>query len=309
MYHYVQEYNTDLPYFSFLDFTDFQRQLDYFQGNFGFVTRQEWMQFVSGERIDLSSKVLLTFDDGLQCHYHYVFPELIKRGLWAIFYVSTTPLTKKIILDVHLIHLLLGRFDSSDVLSKLLLLIDDQMITDQKIKEFREDTYSRQNNTDETRLVKRILNYYIDYQYRNKILSDLLVHFNFYPDPNGFYLSGDHLLEMDASGMIIGSHSHSHLLLSKLTKKEQFSEIKESISFFQSSKLKETISTYCHPYGGRHSYNKDTINILDELGIKYSFDVNPRDISILDLLESKQFLPRYDCNQFPFGQIYDYSKR
>jgi peptidoglycan/xylan/chitin deacetylase (PgdA/CDA1 family) len=132
---------------------------------------------------------------------------------------------------------------------------------------------------------------------------------DFHPELGGFYLSPDQLIEMEMSGMLIGSHTHSHLLMSKLTKEEQFLEINNSIGTLKSINLENSIETYCHPYGGRHSFNKDTIDILDSLGINYSFDVNPKDINLLDLYENKHSLPRYDCNQFPFGQIYDYSKR
>ena len=42
MYHYVQEFDNNLPNFRYLDFTNFKKQLDFFEKNFGFVTRKEW---------------------------------------------------------------------------------------------------------------------------------------------------------------------------------------------------------------------------------------------------------------------------
>ena len=34
----------------------------------------------------------------------------------------------------------------------------------------------------------------------------------------------------------------------------------------------------------------------------FSFNVEPRDISLDDLKNRKQALPRYDCNQFLYGK-------
>ena len=36
--------------------------------------------------------------------------------------------------------------------------------------------------------------------------------------------------------------------------------------------------------------------------VDFSFSVEQRDINAHDLIHKKQALPRYDCNQFPFGQ-------
>ena len=43
MYHYVQDFNSDFPYFKFLDFENFKRQLDYFESEFGFIEQDEFM--------------------------------------------------------------------------------------------------------------------------------------------------------------------------------------------------------------------------------------------------------------------------
>ena len=42
--------------------------------------------------------------------------------------------------------------------------------------------------------------------------------------------------------------------------------------------------------------------ILEDYGCAFSFNVEPRDISLDDLKNRKQALPRYDCNQFLYGK-------
>ena len=116
MYHYVREYDHNFPNFRFLDYSNFKLQLDYFEEKYGFVAREEWDDFISGsENRNLNNKIVLTFDDAMSCHYDYVYPELLKRGLWGIFYVPVLPYINGEILDVHRIHLLCGKYHGEEL--------------------------------------------------------------------------------------------------------------------------------------------------------------------------------------------------
>ena len=67
-----------------------------------------------------SNSIILTFDDGLSCHYTYVFPELLKRNLWGIFFINSLPYINNKILNVHKIHLLVGSsINNNDILEKI----------------------------------------------------------------------------------------------------------------------------------------------------------------------------------------------
>ena len=82
MYHYVREYDSRLPFFKFLDVKNFEKQLDYFTSEYGFVSKEEWVQVLNEKSLgNTKGKILLTFDDAMSCHYDYVFSELKKRGL------------------------------------------------------------------------------------------------------------------------------------------------------------------------------------------------------------------------------------
>ena len=59
--------------------------------------------------------------------------------------------------------------------------------------------------------------------------------------------------------------------------------------------------TYCHPYGGFHTFDQNTIDLLNIENVGYSFNVEPREIDENDLINCRNFLPRFDCNHFPFG--------
>lgn len=302
MYHYVREYDDKHPNFRFLDVQNFRKQLDFFEKNFGFVDAREWENFITnGQMPDQEGKVVLTFDDAMSCHYEFVFPELIKRGLWGIFYVPTAPYIDNKLLDVHRVHLLCGAVDGEELFDEAMKLIDEDMIPDSKRKEFREQTYTNQTNYEGVSEFKRLLNYFIDYDRRESFIDVLSDVFGYQYSANSFYVQKTQLSEMFDHGMIFGSHTVSHPVMSKLTRADQTHEITSSFAFLDELKLTKH-KTYCHPYGGFHSFDQNTVEILDEQNVAYSFNVDYRDITQQDIIANKQSLPRYDCNLFEFGK-------
>ena len=303
MYHYVRPFHHEYPNFKNLDIEDFRKQLDYFQDEYGFVSKEEFLNcFKKGKPAD---GVILTFDDGLFCHYEYVYKELKKRGLWGIFYIPTQPYVDSKMLDVHRTHLLLGKYESKTVFEFLDKRIDGSLLDQSKLKEFRVLTYKTQENDQYTLLVKRIINYFISYENREKVMNHLMEEFipNEKEILESYYLTEDQILEMHENNMIIGSHTINHQVMSRLNFEEQSIQVKKSFAFLESIIGKFHHKTFCYPYGGFHSFTDDTEKILSEENCLYSFNVEQRDIENTDLQSRPQALPRYDCNQFPFGQI------
>ena len=305
MYHYIREFDAAMPNLKHLHFEDFCRQLDYFEAEYGFISKEIFVNsIISGG--DLPNGVVLTFDDGLSCHYDYAFKELKRRGLWGIFYVPTQPYMQKAVIDVHKIHILLGTYDGEQILQSLLKIIDNSLINTVFKDRFELLVYKNQDNDSNALLVKQILNYYVKNDCKSVVVDKLFS--SYIPDESiileNFYLKPQQIKEMQEMGMIIGSHTITHPVLSKLTYQEQLDEIKNSFHYLESiSGGSSIIKTFCFPYGGFHSFNEDTIKILQNENVHFSFNVEQRDISKNDIKNEKQHLPRYDCNQFIFGQV------
>jgi len=302
MYHYIREYDAGFPYFKSLHVDDFKNQLDYFESNFGFVSQDDFVLALQAKKN--THGIVLTFDDGLKDHFDYVFPLLKERGLWGIFYIPTLMYERKQFLDVHKIHLLLGKFPAREVYESLLNCIEETYLTHQHIKEFRELTYADQVNDDYFLLVKRTLNYFIDTKWRTCVLDRLMDLF-FHDERElftSFYLAPRDIDEMHSGGMIIGSHTVTHPVMSKLSAREQKREIENSFFCLKNIVGEFKMKTFCYPYGGFHTFTKDTEQLLQQQGCAFSFNVETRDIELNDLMLRKQALPRYDCNYFPYGQ-------
>ena len=301
MYHYVQKANRDLPYFRYLDFDNFRKQLDFFSENYLFATRDEWDQLISGNLNDDHEKIILTFDDSLSCHYDYVSKELKDRDLWGIFYVPVLPYLNNKMLDVHRIHLLSGFVSGNDLLESCLEIIPSEKLIYADKVDFKEKTYAKQNNYDGISNFKRILNYFVSDDYKTEILDILIKKYSLDDSAVKYYLSEKQLKKMNNKGMIIGSHTLSHPVMSKLTKENQKREIEESFDFL-STFLELEHKTYCHPHGGFHSFNNDTIEILEELKVDYAFNVESRKIENVDFIKNRFHLPRFNTNEFPHGE-------
>ena len=151
--------------------------------------------------------------------------------------------------------------------------------------------------------MKRCLNYFIDYRFRKEVLDSLMD--TFFEDEghlvNEYYMNETELARMQRAGMIVGSHTVTHPVMSKLDEVEQKREIRESFTFLERATNGLAIRTFCYPYGGFHSFTESTEQFLADAGCVFSFNVEPRDIADSDLKARTQALPRYDCNMFPHG--------
>lgn len=302
MYHYVRPIDPEWPYFRSLNLDNFIRQLDYFRENWGFVGRDEFLDsFSTGKPV---SGVVLTFDDGFQDHYRYVFPYLRDHHLWGIFYPSTRHYQNRQLLDVHRIHLLLGKFGGKVIYDYLCRNIDDTMLDDANNISFKRQTYQYQQNDDATGEVKRILNYYISYKFRTTVIDQLCLRFfgSEHPYVDSFYLKEEQIVEMMQHGMLFGNHSHQHRLFSKYSEAEQDADIAVSFKILDEITGGLNPRSFCYPYGGAHSFNADTEKLLKKHGCLFSFNVEPRDITGDDLTITPLKLPRYDCNMFEHGK-------
>ena len=300
MYHYVCSRNEDLPELKYLHIDDFKKQLDFFEEHFGFVSLNDFLEsFKTGI---VPKGVLLTFDDGLKCHYEHVFPELQKRGLFGIFYVATRPLAERKFLDVHKIHILLARHDSNLVYNELQILLKDNLNEGLR-SQFDAFVYADEKSDVYTIEVKKILNYFIDFQINENIVDRLLEVFmpdylNYLDD---YYLTTDELKKLHEGGMIIGCHTVSHPVMSKLCDDDQLTEISHSFNYLEEILHGLSVKTFCYPFGGDESFSERTEEILKSNDFVFSFSVENRDINKDDLMFRPQSLPRYDCNQFAFG--------
>lgn len=297
MYHYVRPVeNSELRY---LSVEDFEKQLDWLNANIGeFISRENW----ENAKVGAPQKgVLLTFDDGLKDHFSQVLPILQRRNIFAIFFVNTAPLLKPVVLSVHMTHLLLSTGKSHQILDLLTDILPKEIWDKTEVGKAR-NAYSKQLDTDINKTIKTLINYLFDEFNTQEVLENIcekILGKSVEKISRNWYLSVDEVLELHNSGMKIGSHAVTHRLLSKLNSTEMYTEL-ESSKFLLEEITDSQVDEFCYPYGGARSYTSLTHRYLNILNYSVAHDVNPKPIIKSDF-ESRFTLPRFDCNNFPFG--------
>lgn len=300
MYHYVRPIeNSQLRY---LAVNDFIKQLDWLQENVGnFLTEAEWENSKRGEP---SEGVLLTFDDGLKDHIEHVLPILLERKIFAIFFVSTLPLTSKNILAVHLTHKLLSLGKSEEILEFFRSHLPSTVWGKLNFG-VAANAYTKHLDLDVNVTIKKIVNYlFTDFNLSEvlELLSHKFLSSTLTEIAESWYLSEKDIKFISDAGMKIGSHASTHRLLSLLSRDEIFNELSESRKILEGI-VERAVDEFCYPYGGSHSYNSNVKDALIQLRYEVAHDVFPRKISRMDL-ENKYELPRFNCNELPFGQAH-----
>lgn len=302
-YHYVRPETGEPPAgYYHLPLERFREQLDYLEETHTLLSKSAFFECLRGDRRPPDDGVVLTFDDGLLDHYRWVLPELDERDLWGLFFVATDPLVDGRRLPVHRVHTLVSCYPGTELLAALLEILRDH---DQLSvpEQSGENMYAGRDTDESVRAFKRLCNQEIPYESLPDVLDELERRF---PDAGAvdaddLYLSPDQLRELDAAGMVVGAHSVSHPVLSRLSPPDQRIEIRNS-----RRRLGELLDTevdlFAYPYGGADSYGARTRELARKAGFEWAFTTQSGSITTTDAANGPLTLPRRDCTAIEHGE-------
>lgn len=299
MYHYVRP-GPDRPPFEYyyLDLDDFREQLDFLQETYDVVSREAFASIAAGETAPPEDAAVLTFDDGLVDHYEWVLPELRDRDLWGLFFVPGP--VEGTLLPVHRVHVLLGVAPPDELVSALSDVVDERDVLDDGSGEF-ERIY--EGSDDHVATFKRVLNYRLPYDRLSEVLDALEARFPEAAavDPEDYYMTRPQLRELAEAGMVLGGHTVTHPVLSRLPPEDQREEVASSLAFVDDVVDGQPLRTFAYPYGTAETFDDDTIAALDAQGCDLAFTTEPDEVSAATFEDAPLRLPRRDCNEFPHG--------
>ena len=302
MYHYIRSFNKLFPYFNFLHFNDFKKQNNFFSKQKSFVKINDNLE----EELN-KNHYLLTFDDGLKEHLK-IAKYLKKKNILGFFFIPTYQLEKSDFLPIHKIHLLFGKYNSNKIINifkkfnieinydkkifstfnkQKFFLNKKKILTENDIKIYLKTIL---NNLDQEN--SEIVSIIFDYCFTKKKQKQIF---------KKFYMNSKDIIILEKLGMKIGSHTHEHKVLSKMSHNKQLKDISKSIDILQNI-IKKKINYFCYPYGGFKVFNLDTLNILKRKKIVYSFNVESKNWS---KKSNNLCVPRYDCNEFKYGKLFN----
>ena len=220
--------------------------------------------------------IVLTFDDGYLDNFELALPVLEKYNVPATIFITTRFLDGDCHMWWYELWNIIKKNETIEIIKKNKVNLWKCITFNQKLKCFKD-------------LRKIIIK--LNYKDQNKFLKEI----NQLKRPNfkNLCLNRDHILKLDQHPLItIGSHTHSHAVLSNETESFVGLEIKKSKEILEKI-VGHEINYIAYPFGNLQEVNKREFEITKKLGYKLGFTTNCKKISIKDIYS----LPRIAVNE------------
>jgi len=296
-YHYVRDVErTRFPSIRALSVRGFAAQLDSLQERYDIIDGPAFEQALADAGGFDRPTALLTFDDGFVDHYEHVCPELVSRGLGGMFFVAGATLgSRPTLLNVHKTHFLLAELGAERFAAAVSAALESEGV--HVAATGARDGIYRYDEAPDVR-IKRVLNYEAPYPVADRVLSTLFERHVDDPDvfARALYLTPGQIGEMAAAGMTFGFHTETHPVLSRLDREAQRAELRDGVRLIRELTGQRMVA-FCYPYGFTHTYNADTVEVLEECGYSMAFNTARRDAMIG--VDARYELPRFDTRDVP----------
>ena len=237
----------------------FNDQISYLKRHFSVVTLEEAVAFIGGAHKDKrrQCRVLITFDDGYLDNFSLAFPVLRSHGVQGVFFLATSIVGSCYIpwwdhigyvmktarqrrFSLRYPGELAVDIDKNGMARSLRAVLSlYERAVDADFAKFLHELKDAARADDPPREVRRFLNW-------------------------------DEAREMIAGGMAIGSHTHSHLVLSHLGPDQQRQELSQSRDLLR-QQMHTAVDTLAYPIGGTNCFSQQTMKIAEEEGYQAAF--------------------------------------
>jgi peptidoglycan/xylan/chitin deacetylase (PgdA/CDA1 family) len=248
-YHYVSAEEPEAPRAIFpTSVALLERQLEAIGRELEFVSREDVLAAVAGERRLPERACLVTFDDGLREQFELALPVLVRLGVPALFFVPALPFAEDRALYVHKTHRLRELVADDEllvVLDRVLLeagLPWPRVGDDAAVATYPYDTI------DAARL-KYLLSAGLPMAQRESILDRLLaeVAADGARLRDTLYMSIDQVAALERDHRALGAHGYSHRPLAWLSADELWRELELSARWHESvAGRKPLVLSYPH---------------------------------------------------------------
>jgi peptidoglycan/xylan/chitin deacetylase (PgdA/CDA1 family) len=237
----------------------FNDQISYLKRHGSLVTLEEALAFADGTMKDKSNRcrILITFDDGYLDNYDIAFPILRSHGAQGVFFLATSMVGScHVPWWDHIAYLMrTARKRRFSIRYPVDLVVDIERNGLTKSLQDILSLYKKPENADGPRFIRE--------------LGDATEGEDL-PKTLRRFISWDEAREMCEGGMAIGSHTHSHQVLSQLDLKEQFEELSQSRSILK-KQLGLDADVLAYPVGGRASFSDQTQLVARDVGYRAAF--------------------------------------
>ena len=274
MFHHFHDDGTHTKGQGSIDKDDFYKMIN-FIGRNNILDADIFFEKFKNNKLK-EKEVCLTFDDAIKCQIDVALPVLEELKIKSFFFVYTSMFEEKPDNLEIFRYFRMNYFNNVDEFYNSFY-----QVLDKDLKTFFED------NNDKIKATKIKFPHYSIEDIKFRLVRDIFLtksqyeetmllmfkekQFNYKDFFKKLFFQKDDLIRLDSLGHFVGLHSHNHpTLLEKLNYDEQKDEYEKCLSSISNilDKPKNEIKYMSHPCG---SYNKDTFEILKELGIELGF--------------------------------------
>jgi peptidoglycan/xylan/chitin deacetylase (PgdA/CDA1 family) len=292
-YHYIREnFTAKHPSIFGLTPKQFRLQIEELSKAGSFISQKDLLEFRS-KTFD-KNYILITFDDGLKEQYELAKPILDAMGIPFVFFINTANFDEKKVSLVHKIHLLRSRLSSKEILIELLKISPIELSNREKALAIFHYNY----DDEQTALLKYLLNIKMSLSEQQKFINPLFNQLFEESSLSSELYFEDAMLQVLNDHDCLGSHSHNHVPLGKISSDELHKELRQSQNFFNQKFGKSALSI-SYPYGSKEASSRISEHVNDH-GFKLGFTME-RAMN-QSLKEDSLMLSRFDCNDMPLGK-------
>jgi peptidoglycan/xylan/chitin deacetylase (PgdA/CDA1 family) len=245
----------------------FEEQIQFLKKNFQIIGFRDLR---SANRIQNNQKdaVIITFDDGYKDNFLHAYPILKKYDIPATIFLATDFIgTGKLLWPDKLAWILYRTAAIPDRNTLIKFEISKEIIHGIE-KLFQSKSLMR------LEILRSLADSLKDYPMKQleNILGGLAEACKIKEWPEGQIhpmLAWDEVKNMSLKGIEFGSHTKSHLILSKIPLNMARREIVESKKEIEKH-IQKPVTTFAYPFGKKEDYSESIIKIIQEVGFKYA---------------------------------------
>jgi len=237
----------------------FSEQVSYLKRHVSLVTLEEALAFVDGTLNERTPRcrVLLSFDDGYRDNYQVAFPILRSYGASGVFFLATGLVGSSCVPWWDHIAFLLNTARQRRFTLRYPVDLDVDVVKNGLTPTIREvlRLYKRLGNLDSGRFIEELT---------SAARGDDL------PRCARRFLNWDEAREMLAADMAIGSHTHSHAVLTQLDPEQQRYDLSQSRLLLKQH-LSIEADVLAYPVGAQSSISNQIQRSAREVGYRAAF--------------------------------------
>ncbi len=292
-YHYIREdFTAKHPSIFGLTPKQFRLQMEELSKAGSFISQKDLMKF-RDKKFD-KNYILITFDDGLKEQFELAKPILDAMGIPFIFFINTANFDEKKVSLVHKIHLLRSRLSSAEILMELSKISPFELTSREKALAVFHYNYDEA----QTALLKYLLNFKMSLLQQKEFINPLFEQLFEESSLNSELYFDGKMLQVLNDQDALGSHSHNHVPLGKISSEELQKELKHTQDFF-SQKFGKLAMSISYPYGSLEASSAISEQVSAH-GFRLGFTMERAMNN--SLKEDSLMLSRFDCNDMPLGK-------